>query len=202
MRKMSGLLILASLALVMGCATAPSVKSGPLAVVPAPVVSAAAKDSPITMANIDDFLGRPDVEVVDLRNFEERFNGGYIKGTEAIPFFQYLENRMVTRGGSTWDVSKATVNDGFPFANFFDPEKTIVLLCASGTGRPSSRPSWTPRAIEPSTREPSKIIRGRGRCSETGSTPCRFPRRTDCHEEPQRRNRALVLLLSGCAGDR
>lgn len=133
MRKMSGLLILASLALVMGCATAPSVKSGPLAVVPAPVVSAAAKDSPITMANIDDFLGRPDVEVVDLRNFEERFNGGYIKGTEAIPFFQYLENRMVTRGGSTWDVSKATVNDGFPFANFFDPEKTIVLLCASGT---------------------------------------------------------------------
>ncbi len=131
MRKVSGILFLAVLVLTMGCVSAPKVAAP--AAVPATVQSAAAKDSPITMANLDDFLGRPDVEVVDLRNFEERFNGGYIKGTEAIPFFQYLENRMVIRGGSTWDISKAKVNDSFAFSNYFDPKKAIVLYCASGT---------------------------------------------------------------------
>ena len=130
MRKVSSLMILAVLVLAMGCVSAPQAKS---AAVPPAVSSPAAKDSPITMANLDDFLMRTDVEVVDLRNFEERFNGGYIKGTESIPFFQYLENRMVTRGGATWDISKATVNDAFPFSNFFDPKKTIILFCASGT---------------------------------------------------------------------
>lgn len=131
MRKIASILILASLVFTMGCVSSP--KAAAPAAIPAPVQSAAAKDSPITMANLDEFLGRPDVEVVDLRNFEDLFNGGYIKGTEIIPFFQYLETRMVTRDGATWDVSKATVNNAFPFSNFFDPNKTIVLFCASGT---------------------------------------------------------------------
>ena len=99
MKKSAIGLALAGLILAAGCATAP--KAPALAAVPAPVASAAAKDSPITMANLDDFLGRRDVVVVDLRNFEERFNGGYVAGTENIPFFQYLEGRMVTRGTST-----------------------------------------------------------------------------------------------------
>ncbi|HOX18143.1 MAG TPA: rhodanese-like domain-containing protein [Spirochaetales bacterium] len=129
-------LILALVALVLaGCATAPA---GPaLAAIPAPVASAAAKDSPITMANLDAFLYRPDVQVVDLRNFEEYFNSGYVRGAELIPFFQYLENRMATRGAvdgkASWDASLATVNAAFPLANFFVPGKTIVLFCASGT---------------------------------------------------------------------
>lgn len=129
-------LVLALLVLVLaGCATAPV---GPaLAAIPAPVASAAAKDSPITMANLDAFLGRDDVQVVDLRNFEEYFNTGYVRGAELIPFFQYLENRLATRGSvdgkASWDASLATVNAAFPLANFFVPGKTIVVFCASGT---------------------------------------------------------------------
>ncbi len=134
MKKISTVLIIAILAFATGCASAPQAAPGPqLAPIPAAVQSAALKDSPITMANIDDFLGRSEFEVVDLRNFEDRFNGGYIMGTETIPFFQFLENRMVTRGGSTWDITKAKVNDAFPYANFFDPNKKIILFCASGT---------------------------------------------------------------------
>ncbi|HOX92625.1 MAG TPA: rhodanese-like domain-containing protein [Spirochaetales bacterium] len=115
-----------------------STPAGPaLATVPAPVASAAAKDSPITMANLDAFLFRPDVQVVDLRNFEEYFNSGYVRGAELIPFFQYLENRMATRGTvdgkASWDASLAKVNAAFPLSNYFVPGKTIVLFCASGT---------------------------------------------------------------------
>lgn len=135
MKKSAIGLALAGLILAAGCATAP--KAPALAAVPAPVASAAAKDSPITMANLDDFLGRRDVVVVDLRNFEERFNGGYVSGTETIPFFQYLEGRMVTRGTvdgkATWDAASAQVNEAFPFSAYFDQNKAIVLFCASGT---------------------------------------------------------------------
>ncbi len=125
--------ILAALALLLaGCATAPKP-----AAVPAPIASPAAKDSPITMANLDAYLGRADVQVVDIRNFEEYFNSGYVRGAELIPFFQYLEGRMATRGTvdgkPSWDASLATVNNAFPLANFFVPGKTIVLFCASGT---------------------------------------------------------------------
>lgn len=128
--------LLVVLALSLGaCATAPS--GAAVAPVPAAVAAAAAKDSPITMANLDAFLFRSDVTVIDLRNFEERLNGGYIVGTESLPFFQYLEGRMVTRatvdGKANWDATLATVNESFPFANYFSKDRAIVLFCASGT---------------------------------------------------------------------
>lgn len=134
MKKLS-YLVIASLALfAISCATVPS---APMAV-PAAVSSAAAKDSPITMAQLDDYLFRPDVMVVDLRDFGDRFNSGYIAGTEALPFFQFLETRMVTRGlvdgkPTSWDITKASINDGFAYSNYFNPSKTIILFCASGT---------------------------------------------------------------------
>lgn len=90
------------------------------------------------MAQLDAYLFRGDVMVVDLRNFEERFNSGYIAGTESLPFFQFLEGRMVTRGTvdgkpSSWDISKATINNSFGFSNYFKTGKTIIVFCASGT---------------------------------------------------------------------
>ncbi len=124
-----------AVSLFAGCATTQPVAQ--LAPIPAAVSSAALKDSPITMANLDDFIGRPGVMVVDLRNFEDRFNGGYIVGTEIVPFFQYLDGRMATRGKvdgkDTWDPTLATVNDGFAFANYFPKDDAIILFCASGT---------------------------------------------------------------------
>ncbi len=133
MKKFTYLAIAALVLSAASCVSTPKASA-----VPAPVASAAAKDSPLTMAQLDEYLFRDDVMVVDLRNFEDRFNGGYIAGTEAIPFFQFLETRMVTRGlvdgkPTSWDIAKATVNDGFAYANYFNPQKTIVLFCASGT---------------------------------------------------------------------
>lgn len=134
MKKLSYLVLATLVLFTVSCASAPS---APMAA-PAAVSSAAAKDSPITMADLDSFLFRSDVMVVDLRNFEDRLSSGYIAGTEVLPFFQFLEPRMVTRGlvdgkPSSWDVSKASVNDGFAYSNYFNPTKKIILFCASGT---------------------------------------------------------------------
>ncbi len=134
-KRISLLVAAVAASLFVGCATTQPVAQA--APIPAAVASAALKDSPITMANIDEFIGRPGVMVVDLRNFEDRFNGGYIIGTEAIPFFQFLDGRMATRGKvdgkDTWDAALATTNDGFAFGNYFPKDDAIVLFCASGT---------------------------------------------------------------------
>lgn len=135
MKHLASAFCLVAILSTVGCATTAQVAPTPL---PAPVSSAAAKDSPITMANLDQFLYRTDVVVVDLRNIEDRFNSGYITGTENIPFFQYLDGRMVVRGSvdgkaASWDVAQAQVNANFPVKNFFNPSKAIVLFCASGT---------------------------------------------------------------------
>ncbi|ERJ13044.1 rhodanese-like domain-containing protein [Haloplasma contractile] len=103
---------------------------------PKVVTSIDLKDSKITMDNVDDYLFRDDVQYVDLRNFDDKFNSGYISGFEIIPFFQFLEGNMVTRStesGKAWDASEATVNDDFAFENYFDKDKAIFLMCASGT---------------------------------------------------------------------
>lgn len=135
MKRLSYAMLFAAVLMSFGCVSTPAAPAQ--APVPAAVASAAAKDSPITMANLDEYIGRPNVLVVDIRNFEERLNGGYILGTESLPFFQFLEGRMVSRGKvdgkDTWDVSLAQVNDGFAFANYFPKGSTIILFCASGT---------------------------------------------------------------------
>ena len=48
-------------------------------------------DDLITMAELDTFLFRDDVQYVDLRNFNSRYMSGYIEGFENIPFFDYLD---------------------------------------------------------------------------------------------------------------
>ncbi len=130
-------LVLVLAALAAGCASAPAASAPKQAALPAAVASAAAKDSPITMANLDDYIGRPGVIVVDLRNFDERLNSGYIIGTEVLPFLQYLEGRMASRGTvdgkPTWDAASAQINENFAFANYFPTGSTVILFCASGT---------------------------------------------------------------------
>jgi rhodanese-related sulfurtransferase len=49
------------------------------------------------MENVDDYLFRDDVQYVDLRNFDSRYNSGYIEGFESIPFFDYLDYRLFDR---------------------------------------------------------------------------------------------------------
>jgi rhodanese-related sulfurtransferase len=89
-------------------------------------------DEEITMSNIDDYL-TAEARFVDLRDFDDKFNGGYIEGFEFVPFFQYLEGRALERNNG-WEFSEQDIADEAILENVFgDSEDVIVLMCGSGT---------------------------------------------------------------------
>ncbi|WP_319477868.1 rhodanese-like domain-containing protein [Marispirochaeta aestuarii] len=86
----------------------------------------------ITMENIDQYIEK-DARFIDLRNFADMFNGGYIAGFEVVPFFQYLEGRALVRNNG-WEFSEADVVEPAILENIFgSKEDVIVLMCGSGT---------------------------------------------------------------------
>jgi rhodanese-related sulfurtransferase len=103
---------------------------------PAPVESVAAADSPITLENLDQYMMRDDVQYVDVRELDEKFGSGYIHRFELVPFFGFLEGRMVTRSdeeGQAWVVAEGEINEDFAYDNYFQRDKAIFIFCAGGT---------------------------------------------------------------------
>ena len=99
-------------------------------------------DEQITMENIDEYLDA-DARFVDLRNFSDQLNGGYIAGFELVSFFQYLEGRALVRNNG-WEFSSADVVNAAVLENVFgDKEGAVVLMCGSGT-----RASYVKAALE------------------------------------------------------
>jgi len=85
-------------------------------------------------ANFDDFLGRPDVQYVDLRNFDDKMNSGYVAGFEFIPFFDYLEHENVLVRTNLWTFEAAGIMNQAQLENLFDKDaEAIFLMCGSGT---------------------------------------------------------------------
>ena len=85
-------------------------------------------------ANFDDFLGRPDVQYVDLRNFDEKLKSGYVQGFESIPYFQYLAAaEILTKNADNWTFAAANLKDANALKELFDMDKAIFLMCGSGT---------------------------------------------------------------------
>lgn len=120
--KKTAYALLAALALllVMGCAPA---EEGAMQLT---------GDEEITMATIDQYLDA-DARFVDLRNFSDQLNGGYVAGFELVPFFQYLENRALVRNNG-WEFSDADVVNAALLENVFGPkDEAVVLMCGSGT---------------------------------------------------------------------
>lgn len=87
----------------------------------------------ITMENVDEYIGRPDVQYVDLRNFDDKINQGYIAGFEMIPFFDYLHGEDVLVKMGAWEFEAAAIKDQAALERLFDDEKAILLMCAGGT---------------------------------------------------------------------
>jgi len=84
--------------------------------------------------NFDDFLGRPEVQYVDLRNFDDKMNAGYVAGFEMIPFFDYLEYADVLVRTDGWNFEAAGIKNQAQLENLFDKDaEAIFLMCGSGT---------------------------------------------------------------------
>ena len=88
----------------------------------------------MTMAELDEFLGREDVQYVDLRNFDEKLISGYIQGFESIPYFDYLKyNGILNDANSDWTFDDGEVLSAATMRAMFNEDKTILLMCGSGT---------------------------------------------------------------------
>ncbi len=88
----------------------------------------------VDMGNVDDYLGRPDVQYVDLRNFDDKMKSGYISGFEMIPFFDYLEaTDILVRTDLDWIFAAADIHSQGGLEELFDADRTIFLMCGSGT---------------------------------------------------------------------
>ncbi len=86
----------------------------------------------ITMETVDSYMTAP-ARFIDLRNYADLMNGGYIAGFESVPFFQYLEGRALVRKNG-WEFSSADIVDEAVLRNAFGPaDQAVVLMCASGT---------------------------------------------------------------------
>lgn len=95
------------------------------------------KEIPTEFAEInevDEFLFREGVQYVDLRNFEDKMAAGYIEGFEMIPFFNYLEyENILVRTDKDWTFAAEDIKDATKLKNLFKMDKTIILMCGSGT---------------------------------------------------------------------
>lgn len=87
----------------------------------------------ITMANLDEYIDYPNVEVIDLRNWQDKMNGGYISKSHFIPFFQYLEAEEILVRVDGWNFSAEAIKDENALRNIFNEDMNIILLCAGGT---------------------------------------------------------------------
>ncbi|MCF7927366.1 MAG: rhodanese-like domain-containing protein [Candidatus Izimaplasma sp.] len=84
------------------------------------------KGTIITMDNLDEFMFRDDVQYVDLRNMSQKFNSGFIKSFELIPFFDFLDYRAFDRNNS-FDFNENHILDVELIETFFDRDKAIFL---------------------------------------------------------------------------
>lgn len=87
-------------------------------------------DDEITMLNLDEYMGRDDIQYVDLRNFDAKFAAGYIDGFEMIPFFDYLDNRAFDRDHTYQFDPSQLINEDI-MTHYFKQDK-IIFLYADG----------------------------------------------------------------------
>ncbi|MCF7925375.1 MAG: hypothetical protein K9L26_02475 [Candidatus Izimaplasma sp.] len=83
-------------------------------------------ESEISMTNLDSYMFRDDVQYVDLRNFDAKYQSGYIKSFEQIPFFDYLDNRVVFRD-NTFNFEPEQIIDEAEIRRLFDSNKVIFM---------------------------------------------------------------------------
>ncbi len=83
--------------------------------------------SEISMTNLDDYMYRDDVQYIDLRNFDAKFQSGYIESFTQIPFFDYLDNRVISRN-NTFEFEPDHIIDEAEIRRLFDEDKAIFMF--------------------------------------------------------------------------
>lgn len=138
MKRLLTLLMLMSVFALTACTTEVEVPVEVIKEVPVEVIKEVIADpieipAEVTMANIDMFLERDNVQLVDLRNYSDKMASGYIAGFEIISFFEYLEKQAIVRNNG-WTWQEDNMVDAAILENYFDKDAdAIFLMCGSGT---------------------------------------------------------------------
>lgn len=134
MKKLLAFVLLSGFAVAMtACTPEPEIIEKEVIVeVPAEPVEIPAE---VTMANVDLLLERDNIQLIDLRNFMDKYKSGYIAGFENISFFEYLEgNDVLVRTDGDWTFAEEDIVDEFVLTNYFDKDAdAVILMCGSGT---------------------------------------------------------------------
>ena len=95
--------------------------------------------------DVDMYLGRDDVQYVDVRDFDEKMANGYIEGFDAIPLRDYLfDTGTVVKAAATgWEFTAGDIKTEAVVRALFDADKTIFVMCAAG-----SRAGYVVAALE------------------------------------------------------
>lgn len=95
-------------------------------------VTAITPETEVTMNNVDEFLNVDKARFIDLRNSDDLFKSGYIRGFENVPYFDYLDNNALVRNNE-WNFSSEDMVNAAVLENIFGEKDTpLVLICAGG----------------------------------------------------------------------
>jgi len=93
----------------------------------------------VDMDTIDMYLGRDNAQYIDLRNFDDKLNAGYIDGFTFVPYFDYLSAEGILTGKADF-----VIGDETRLKELFDKDaEAIFLMCQSG-----GRAGWVKAALE------------------------------------------------------
>ncbi len=81
---------------------------------------------------IDYYVGRKDVQFVDLRNFDNKLEDGWHEDSYIVPFFDYLEQDEILVRSDGWTFDADDIKDEQTLRNIFDEDMNIIMICAAG----------------------------------------------------------------------
>ncbi len=87
----------------------------------------------VTMENIDEVLFAENVQLVDVRDWDEKMSSGYIMGFEMLPFYDYFEaeGHIYREDGDLVFSPEDIVNPAY-IKNFFNKDaRAIYITCSS-----------------------------------------------------------------------
>ena len=96
------------------------------------VMLGCAGEAAVNMDNIDEHLGKSDVQYVDLRSRDEILEVGMIDGFTMVQFYEDIVSANLIRLPGDYQFSADDIVDDEKLRDLFDEDRTIYLMSKSG----------------------------------------------------------------------
>ncbi len=96
------------------------------------VMLGCAGEAAVNMDNIDEHLGKADVQYVDLRSRDEILDVGMIDGFTMIQFYEDIVQTNMIRVPGNFQFGPDDIVDEASLRELFDEDKSIYLMCRTG----------------------------------------------------------------------